>query len=495
MMDNIPQVKLALVAASRDCFPSELSAGRAAKVAGACNEMGLDVTLCETMLVSEDDVAVALAEMSDKGLNALAIYLGNFGPEGPVSLLAQRFGGPVMLAAAAEDSADSLIQGRGDAYCGLLSARYNLALRKREAYLSEYPVGDPGEVAGMIEQFIPVARVVLGVRGLKVISFGPRPQDFYTCHAPLEPLFELGVGVMENSELDLYDLFQQAGKHPGIKDTMAAMTAEMRGAKIDPVLLERLARLEVTLLDFCAAGKGTSTYVALADKCWPAFEKFFGCTPCYVNSRLSSRGIPVACESDIYGALSQYIAAAATCKPTTLLDINNTVPRDMVTGKAGLALAGYDYGDLFMGFHCGNTPSSCMKECGLGYQLIMHRLMEPGKEPDITRGTLEGRIAPGEITILRVQASPAAGLAAYAAEGEVLDIDPKTFGGTGVIAIPQMARFYRHVLLEQAFPHHTAVAFARVGRTVQSALKLLGVGKFFQNLPSDMLYPGESAYW
>ncbi|MBW7998149.1 MAG: fucose isomerase [Candidatus Glassbacteria bacterium] len=492
-MDNVPRIKLGLVAASRDCFPRALSLERAGRVSEECGKLGLDVTLCDTMVESEEDSLSALKELEDKGLNALAVYLGNFGPEGPVSLLAQRFEGPVMVAAAAEESADKLIQGRGDAYCGLLSTRYNLALRKVKVYLPEFPVGEPEEVAGMVERFIPVARVVAGVRGLKVISFGPRPQDFYTCHAPLEPLYELGVEVMENSELDLYDVFCMAEAHPMLKETEQDMQAEL-GENIDPRLLDRMARLELALTDYCKDYTGASSYVALADKCWPAFEKYFGCVPCYVNSRLSARGIPVACEADIYGAVSQYLATAATVKPTTLLDINSTVPRDMFR-QAGAAAGSYSHGDLFMGFHCGNTPKSCLKTSGIGYQLIMHRLMEPDSEPDITRGTLEGQIAPGEITIMRVQATPGAGMAAYAAEGEVLDIDPRTFGGTGVIAIPQMARFYRHVLLEKAFPHHTAVAFDRAGHTVSAALKLLGVDDISFNLPSATLYPGESPYW
>jgi L-fucose isomerase and related proteins len=47
-----------------------------------------------------------------------------------------------------------------------------------------------------------------------------------------------------------------------------------------------------------------------------------------------ARGIPVACEVDIYGALSEYICACATELPVTILDINNTVPSDMLKGKA-----------------------------------------------------------------------------------------------------------------------------------------------------------------
>jgi len=55
-----------------------------------------------------------------------------------------------------------------------------------------------------------VARTVIGIRKLKVFSFGPRPQDFYACNAPIAPLYRLGIEVMENSELDLFELFRSA---------------------------------------------------------------------------------------------------------------------------------------------------------------------------------------------------------------------------------------------------------------------------------------------
>ena len=58
------------------------------------------------------------------------VYLGNFGPEGPTTIFAQRFGGPVMFCAAAEETARDLVGGRGDAFCGMLNASYNLGLRK-----------------------------------------------------------------------------------------------------------------------------------------------------------------------------------------------------------------------------------------------------------------------------------------------------------------------------------------------------------------------------
>ena len=91
-------------------------------------------------------------------------------------------------------------------------------------------------------------------------------------------------------------------------------------------LNRRMAQFELTLLDWAENHKGARQYVAFADKCWPAFPSQFGFEPCYVNSRLAGRGIPVACEVDIYGALSEYIGLCVTGDAVTLLDINNTVP-------------------------------------------------------------------------------------------------------------------------------------------------------------------------
>jgi L-fucose isomerase-like protein len=222
------------------------------------------------------------------------------------------------------------------------------------------------------------------------------------------------------------------------------------------------------------ANIGASQFGAFANKCWPAFEKYFGHVPCYLNSRLATRGIPVACEADIYGALSEYMAVCATELPPAILDINNTVPKDMFE-ESKEEIGDYNLTDLWMGFHCGNTSTSCIVQPTMQHQLIMHRLMEPDQEPNITRGTIEGQIKAGKISIFRLQSTSDSYLQAYVANGEVLNINPKSFGCIGVFAVNEMGRFYRHVLIENHFPHHTAVAFAHTGKTLFAATKMLGV--------------------
>ena len=492
-MPNSPKVKIAIVGVSRDCFPAELTRARMKTLVKACKDINLKVFACPTIIENETHALAALQEASDAGCNAAVIYLGNFGPEGPLSIFAQRFNGPVMACAAAEETGKNLISGRGDAYCGMLNASYNFGLRKVPVYIPQMPVGLAEDLAKKIAHFTTVARVVIGAKNLKIFAFGPRPHDFFACNAPIKPLYDMGIEVMENSELDMFQMFNAMPENdPAVKKVAKEMAKELGEGNYYADLLPKLARFEVALTRFAKDNLGSRQFGIFADKCWPAFEKSFGFVPCYVNSRMAAKGMPVACEVDIYGALSEYLCQLASDAPATLLDINNTVPRDMI---GGADLKGATPEDLFMGFHCGNTPACCMKNCSMKFQLIMNRLMEPaGQAPDITRGTLEGQIRPGVTTFFRLQGNAASELVSYVAQGEILDIDPKSFGGIGIFAIPDFARFYRHVLIAKGFPHHGAVAFDNVGKALVDAVRLLGVKDINVPLPISMPYAGENLF-
>ena len=488
-MKNIPEVKLGIAAVSRDCFPMVLSASRRQQVVKAYKEKGHSVYECPTTIENELHMRKALAELKEAGCNALVVYLGNFGPESSETLLAKEFGGPVMFVAAAEEAGDRLLDDRGDAYCGMLNASYNLKLREIQAYIPEYPVGTPEEVACMMEEFLPVARTILGLRNLKIISFGPRPQDFLACNAPIKRLYDLGVEIQENSELDLYESFLKHEGDERIAEVAASMEKELGAGNKKSEILPKLAQYELTLLDWIEKNKGSREYVAIAGKCWPAFQTMFGFVPCYVNSRLTAQGIPVSCEVDIYGALSEFIGTCVSEDAVTLLDINNSVPADMYASE----IAGkypYTLKDTFMGFHCGNTPSCKLSSCEMKYQMIMARSLPV----EVTSGTLEGDIAPGSITFFRLQSTADAKLRAYVAEGEVLPVATRSFGGIGVFAIPEMGRFYRHVLIEKNYPHHGAVAFGHYGKALFDVFRYLGVAEIGFNQPKGMRYPTENPF-
>ncbi|MBQ3708870.1 MAG: L-fucose/L-arabinose isomerase family protein [Clostridia bacterium] len=491
-MKNTPTVKLGVVAVSRDCFPESLSVNRRRALIDAYEAKygKCDVYECPVCIVeSEIHMLQALEDLKKNECNALCVYLGNFGPEISETMLAQNFDGPVMFCAAGEESGDRLVGDRGDAFCGMLNASYNLKLRGVKAYIPEYPVGDAAYCADLIHEFLPVARALVGLKNLKIISFGPRPMNFFACNAPIQQLYNMGVEIEENSELDLFEAFNKHAGDARIPEVVADMKAELGEGNKKPEILEKLAQYELTLLDWVEAHKGSRKYVAIAGKCWPAFQTQFGFVPCYVNSRLTGRGIPVSCEVDIYGCLSEYIGACVSEDIVTLLDINNTVPADMykesIEGKFD-----YKFHDTFMGFHCGNTCSKKLCNPTMKYQMIMARSLPV----EVTNGTLEGDIVPGDITFYRLQSTADNHLYAYVAEGEVLPVATRSFGGVGVFAIHEMGRFYRHVLIENGFPHHGAVAFGHYGKALFEVFKYLGAEKIGYNQPAAQKYATENPF-
>ena len=494
MFENLPKVKVGVVAVSRDCFPESLSVDRRKALIKAYEDKyGTDdIYECPVCIVeSEIHMVQALEDVKKAGCNAIVVYLGNLGPEISETLLAKHFDGPAMFVAAAEESGDNLVGGRGDAYCGMLNASYNLKLRNIKAYIPEYPVGTAEECADMIHEFLPVARGIVGLSDLKIISFGPRPLNFLACNAPIKQLYNLGVEIEENSELDLFEAFHKHDNDPRIPDVVKEMESELGEGNRKPEILPKLAQYELTLLDWIDEHKGYRKYVAIAGKCWPAFQTQFGFVPCYVNSRLTGRGIPVSCEVDIYGALSEFIGACVSQDAVTLLDINNSVPADMyeesIKGKFE-----YTHNDTFMGFHCGNTCSRKLAACSMKYQMIMARNLPE----EVTQGTLEGDIVPGDITFYRLQSTADCKLRAYIAQGEVLPVATKSFGGIGIFAIPEMGRFYRHVLIEGNYPHHGAVAFGHFGKSLYEIFKYIGVPveEIGYNQPKGVRYPTENPF-
>ena len=133
-----------------------------------------------------------------------------------------------------------------------------------------------------------------------------------------------------------------------------------------------------------------------------------------------------------------------------------------------------------------------MTSCSMKYQMIMARTLPE----EVTQGTLEGDIVPGDITFFRIQSTADAKLRAYIAEGEVLPVATRSFGGIGVFAIPEMGRFYRHVLVEKNFPHHGAVAFGHFGKALFEVFKYVGVEpcEIGYNQPKAVRYPTENPF-
>ncbi len=482
-----PDIKLGIVSASRNCFPRALSEKRTKALLGECKKGGLDLFVPDgecAILESKQHAGDAARQMNEAGCDAAVLYLGNFSPEIEDAVFVKEFGGAVMVIAAAEESAATLRCDRGDALCGLLSAV--MATSKRglqdKVYIPEVPLVTAQSGAKEIACFIQIMQIVKGIQNATVGLFGPRPRDFETCNYNMSSIASIGVEV---EELGFFDLVNEVRAIESAEDLSAVIKSFKDEIPCVPEgeFPERLAAYELALLSL----RDKLNLSGATSQCWAEQEFALKHVPCAVNARLTGKGFPVACENDIHSLISELMGQYASDSSVTVLDINHTIPQDL-----DASLVQYPAGDVIGLFHCGNTDPKRLKNPEMKHQVIMKRLMEPEGEPDITRGTIEGQIAASPITMLQIH-GVGDKLQAYIIEGEFLDLNPKTFGGTGTAYFPGFERFYRHVLLGR-FHHHAAVAFDHCGAVLYEAMKLLGVETIHTPLPDGVPYPGENVF-
>ncbi len=481
-----PDVKIGLVSASRNCFPRSLSEERMNKLHDACHTAGVPCVLprgdCR-VIESKDHARRAAQQLEEAGCDGVVLYLGNFSPEIEDAAFAGSVSCPVMIIAAAEESAASLAHNRGDALCGMLSAC--LALRRRrlnDMYIPEHPLVSATSGAQAVRRFARIVKIVKGLRHATLGLYGPRPRDFETCNYNVSSLASIGVEVEEHSFMDLAHEVEHARQSEDCKGIIAQMHEELPDTPGDD-FMKRLAAYEVAVRSL----RERLALSGMTTQCWTEQEAALKHVPCYINARMAARGFPIACENDVYSLTAELLGQYASDQGVTVLDVNHTIPADLLPSSVD-----YPLEDLAGFFHCGNTDPRRLSGPAMKHQVIMHRLMEPDAAPDITRGTIEGQIAASPITVLQVQGT-GDDLCAYVCEGQFLDLDPKTFGAVGTAYIPGFRRFYRHVLLGR-FHHHAAIAFEHVGGVVYDALKMLGVTQVYAPLGGRPLYDGENPF-
>lgn len=497
-MNNVPEIKLGLVVGTTNWMPTEYATESLHKLADIYRERygNENIFVCP-VCVDDNEVSVkrALKSLEKNGCNALCLYFANYGPEKTCAVLVEKFtsqNGPVMFCAAAEEAQEHLWDKRKDAYSGILNANYGLSWKNLLVYLPNEPVSEISECANMVHNFVAIARVIVALRYLQIISFGPRPSSYTAAYAPYHSLYNWGIKVDEFSEMELLNAYERHIDDSRIPNLVEEMLVDLDVNRevANLKLLGKFAQYELTVKDWLRNHKGLCEYVALTSTCWPAFPKNFGFVPCYVNSRLAGQGIPCACEVDIFGALSEYVAQCVSNYTATILNINNNIPKNIYESKIkGLHFleGGYEITDLFLGYHCGVTSNDILQNGSLKPHFINNKLI--GYE--MAQGTIQGGLKPGLITIFRIQVSSNGKLSAYMAEGEILPINIDTYGGRAVIAVKEMSRFYRYVLLTRHFPNHFALLYGHFANELYSICKYLGIDMIEYNHPPHIPYKDE----
>ena len=230
MMMNIPEIKVGIVAVSRDCFPESLSVNRRKALADAYKAKYGEADIYESPGLhrrKRDPYGAGTGGYQKAGCNATGSISRKLRTGDLRDTSRQTFRRTKNVTLRRLRKAETICWTTGDAYCGMLNASYNLKLRNIKAYIPEYPVGTAQECADMIHEFVPIARAVKALSELKIISFGPRPLNFLACNAPIKPLYDLGIEIEENSELDLFEAFNNHKDDERIPSIIKEMEEEL----------------------------------------------------------------------------------------------------------------------------------------------------------------------------------------------------------------------------------------------------------------------------
>ncbi len=466
-------VTLGVIVGNRGFFPSHLCDSGRKTILKILQQEGIQ-TIC---LTPEDTKYGAVFSLEDShkcadlfkanrdDIDGILITLPNFGEETAIAN-AVRWAGldvPVLVHAFPDDVTKMTTNDRRDSFCGKMSCCNNLKQYGIRYTLTSLHTVDPESESFRcdLHNFAGMCRVVRGLRSTRLGAIGARPAAFKTVRYSEKLLEHSGISV---ETIDLSEIFGRAMRLQSTDKRVTAKLEEIRAyvptKGVASEALTKMARLG-TVID---GWMEENELVASALQCWTAMEEFYGVVPCTLMSMMSNDLMPSACETDIAGLVGMYAMVLASGKPSALVDWNNNYGEDPDKGIV---------------FHCSNLPKDIFTDEPISpedvpvmdYQAIIAGTV--GKEN--TFGTVVGRVRAKPFTYCRVSTDDFNGrISAYLGEGELTNDPVKTFGGYGVVRIPNFQKLLAYIC-ENGFEHHTAINLSQCSRIVHEALeKYLG---------------------
>ena len=448
-----------IVVGNRGFFPGHLANSGREEMIAAVESAG-DKAI---VLSAEDTTYGAVETFSDAircsdlfkkhavEIDGIIVTLPNFGDERGVADTLRHSGlnVPVLIQATPDRSDAMTIATRRDSFCGKMSACNNLMQYGIPYSLTTLHTESPAsaEFKADLEWFSAVCRIVKGLKNLRIGSIGARPAAFNTVRYSERIMETNGISI---EPIDLSEIFGRINRLADADDAaqakLAAIKKYVTTSGIPDAALLKMAKLGAVVDGWMKEKAVTISAV----QCWTSFEEYFGVVPCTIMSMMSNDLIPSACEVDVPGTLSMYILALASGTPSALLDWNT------------------NYGshpDKCVCFHCSNLPKHFFKEVRMDYQEIIAGTV--GKEN--TFGTCVGRVKAGAMSFARYSTDDRRGvIRGYTGAGKFTDDPLETFGGAGVVEIPQLQKLLKFICRE-GFEHHVAANFSDVSKAVHEA--------------------------
>ena len=457
-------VTLGLVVGNRGFFPSHLCETGRAEMLEVLEDAGFKViTLSpqETTYGSVESLAEArkCADLFDahrKEIDGILVTLPNFGDERAIanSIRWSGLNVPVLIQAFPDEVDNMTIADRRDSFCGKMSACNNLRQYNIPYSLTTLHTVSPRHDSFKqdLAKFAAMCRVTSGMRNLRIGALGARPSAFNTVRYSEKLLEQYGISI---ETLDLYELFgwvnAMGDEDEAVKGKLQAIHDYVQTINVPVPSLLKMAKFGVAVDRWM----NDNRLKASAIQCWTAMEEFFGVVPCTLMSMMSNDLIPSACEVDVMGAVAMYVLAQASQLPSAIVDWNNNYGDDPDKGVV---------------FHCSNLPKDIFRQEGesrptMEYQEIIAGTVGVAN----TYGTIYGRVRANPFTYLRVSTDDMTGtMRAYVGEGEFTDDPLLTFGGYGVVHVPNLQGLLHHIC-ENGYEHHVSINPSRTAAAIQEA--------------------------
>jgi L-fucose isomerase-like protein len=457
-----------VIVGNRGFFPSHLCDSGRKAVLKVLEEEGIktialtpdDTHFGSIESISDAQKCADLFKQHRDEIDGVLITLPNFGDERAIAnaLRWADLNVPVLVQAFPDDVEKMSIADRRDSFCGKMSACNNLSQYGIKFTLTTMHTIDPesDSFRSDLRRFVSVCRVARGLKNVRVGAIGARPAAFNTVRYSEKLLERSGISV---ETIDLSEIFGRALRlkedDKGLKAKMEEMHAYVKTGNVPNAALVRMARLGSVIDQWMA----DNDLVASALQCWTSMEEFYGVVPCTLMSMMSNKLMPSACETDIAGLIGMYAMVLASGKPSALVDWNNNYSDDPDKGVI---------------FHCSNLPKDIFVDETISsediptmdYQAIIAGTV--GKEN--TYGTIVGRVKAMPFTYCRVSTDDFMGnIVAYLGEGDLTNDPLKTFGGVGVVKIPNLQKLLAYIC-ENGFEHHVAINPSQVASAVYEAL-------------------------
>src|SRR5215469_2852159 len=453
------KMTMGLIVGNRGFFPDHLAKSGREEMIGALAKAGIEVVALDPQqskhgAVETHDEAKRCADLfraKADSLDGVVVSLPNFGDERAIAdtLRLARLNAPVLIQATPDTPGKMGITHRRDSFCGKMSACNNLKQYglpySLTALHTEAP--DSPEFAKDLAWFAAVCRVVKGLRDLRIGAIGARPAAFNTVRYSEKLLEGSGISV------ETLDLSEVLGRIHRMKDNDEAATQKLQSIEryvstsgIPQPALLKMAKLGAVIDQWM---KSADVQIS-AVQCWTSLEENLGVVPCTLMSMMSDALLSSACEVDVCGVLGMHALQLASETPSALLDWNNNYGND--PNKA-------------VCFHCSNLPKHFFKDVRMDFQEIIAGTV--GK--DNTFGTCVGQVKAGAMSFARFSTDDVNGkIRGYSGSGSFTDDPLQTFGGAGVVEIPQLQRLLRYIC-ENGFEHHVAANFSSVAPVVHEA--------------------------